>query len=229
MFGRFSNKPAAPQQQQQQQQQQQPSASGNQLPNTQKPEQMPGTDQLPPNPLDVYAKLWDNTSNTEANQPPRFQVDPKVIGDVSSNLDFTKDVPQELMQKAQTGDMQALMSMMNHVARGAYQSALQHNMGLTDKFIDARSSYDQQAISGRVKSEMVTSSFKDIPNSHHPVVKSELKRIAEAMQKQYPEAHPDEIVQHTKEYWKLLQDATTGKPQENAPTAGAETDWDKFF
>ena len=239
MFGFFggnnnqqqNNQPNQPQQPQQQQQQQ-PSASGNTVQNPDiKPEQQNGTNQLPPNPLDVYAKLWETTNQGPQDTPPEFRIDPKVLGEVSSSMDFTKDIPPELMQQATNGDMNSLIQLMNHVGRAAYSASLNHGATLTDKFVGARSQYDLKSVGSKVKQEMVTSSFTDIPNSSHPVVKTELKRIATAMQQQHPDAHPAEIVQKTKEYWTLIQQATNpnagGQGQQQQQPA--ETDWDKFF
>lgn len=190
---------------------------------------MPGTDQLPVNPLDAYKKLWDN-SNTPPEAPPAFSLDPKTLGEVSSKLNFTQSMDPELLAKATSGDTQAMMQMMNHVGQQAYQAALSHSSALTDKFVGARSEFDQKGFSSKVKSELTSSHFSDIPNSNNPVVRAELSRIATAMQKENPDASPQEIAGAAKDYFKNIYAAMSPEPtaQEKQKTSG-ETNWDDFF
>lgn len=226
MFNLFQQKS---QQAPQQQQQAADKPRGQQSTQSNDPNQQQQGPAAPQNPLDLYSGLWD-TSKQQPDTPPAFALEPETLTKVSSSLDFTRNVPPELMEKATSGDMNAMLQLMNHVGRQAYEASLSHGATLTDKFVGARSQYDQRTIGAQVKNEMVSSSFKDVPNSHHPVVKQELTRIAKAMQQQYPDASPDEIVKHTKEYWTAIQQAMN--PDANKPadaSTSGETDWDKFF
>lgn len=190
---------------------------------------MPGTDQLPANPLDVYAKLWETTDKAP-EAAPVFNLDPKVLDQVSGTLDFTKSVSPELLQKATTGDMAAMMQVMNHVGQQSYKAALAHSSSLTDKFVDSRSKFDLKGIGAQVKSELATNAMSSIPNYNHPAVKTEVNRIAQAMQKQNPEATPDEIATATKEYFTNVYAAINpaAPTQQQQQQAGA-VDWDKYF
>lgn len=190
---------------------------------------MAGTDQLPPNPLDVYAKLWETTDKAP-EAAPVFNLDPKVLDQVSGTLDFTKAVSPELMQKATSGDMQAMMQVMNHVGQQSYKAALAHSTSLTDKFVDSRSKFDLKGIGAQVKSELATNAMSSIPNYSHPAVKTEVNRIAQAMQKQNPEATPDEIATATKEYFTNVYAAINpSAPTQEQQQQGQEVDWDKYF
>ena len=230
MFNLFSQQKPQQQAPQQQQAQQKPAQPGQQPQQSNDPNAMQPGAAAPQNPLDLYSGLWDNTKQQQQDTPPAFSLEPEMLAKVSSSLDFTRNDPPELVEKATSGDMNAMLQLMNHVGRQAYEASLSHGATLTDKFVGARSQYDQRAIGTQVKNEMVSSSFKDVPNSHHPVVKQELTRIAKAMQQQYPDASPDDIVKHTKEYWAAIQQAMSpdaGKSDANAQPA--EQDWDKFF
>lgn len=189
---------------------------------------MPGTDQLPANPLDVYAKLWDTTDKAP-EAAPVFNLDPKVLDQVSGTLDFTKSVSPELLQKATTGDMQAMMQVMNHVGQQSYKAALAHSSSLTDKFVESRSKFDFKGIGAQVKSELASNAMSSIPNYNHPAVKTEVTRIAQAMQKQNPEASPEEIATATKEYFTNVYAAINPASPDQSKQQAAEQDWDKFF
>lgn len=235
MFGLFQgNKPVQqqaqqqPPAQQQGQSQGQPSASGANTNTAQEQLATPNNPQLPPNPLDTYTKLWE-TANQGTEAPPAFAVDSKVINEVSSSMDFVRNAPEDLMTAAQNGDMKAIMGLMNHAARKSYEAALSHGTALTDKYLNIRSQHDQAQIGHKVKSEMVSASFADIPNSSHPVVKQELRRIADGMQKMNPDMRPEEIVAATKEYFINVQNAMNGTGQQQQQQKPDEDQWDKFF
>lgn len=191
---------------------------------------IPGTDQLPVNPMDAYAKLWD-TTNTDTSAPPAFSIDPTTLDKVSGSLNFTQNVAPELMQKATSGDMTALMQIMNQVGQQAYKASISHNSTLTDKFVAARSQYDFKNIGSTVKQEMTSTALQtSVPNATHPVVKQELRRIADAMQKQNPDASPQDIADSAKKYFNELYSAVNpGQTQQEQQAATGEQDWDKYF
>lgn len=179
------------------------------------------------NPLDAYTKLFDNTNkNTEV--APVFSLDPKVLGEVSASMDFTQGISPELMQQAQGGDTKALIQMMQHVGRQAYQSAMNHNTTLTDKFVGARSAYDLKSVGSKVKSELTSSALAGAPNANHPVVKQELTRIANALQAEHPDSSPQQIAEAAQKYFADMYSAMN--PTEAAPAVPkGETDWGAYF
>lgn len=191
---------------------------------------MPGTDQHPVNPMDAYAKLWD-TVDTDTSVAPAFSIDPATLDKVSGSLNFTQNVAPELMQKATSGDMTALMQIMNQVGQQAYKASISHNSTLTDKFVEARSKYDFKNIGSTVKQEMTSTALQtSVPNATHPVVKQELRRIADAMQKQNPDASPQEIADSAKKYFNELYSAVNpGQTQQEQQAATGEQDWDEYF
>lgn len=227
LFGSNKQEAAPPQQNTQ------PTASGQNVPSpadqATKDGKMPGTDQSPVNPLDAYAKLWE-TSASSPEVAPSFTLDPKVLDDVSGKLNFMSGMDPELVQKATSGDVNALMQMMNQVGQSAYKASLAHGSALTDKFVGARSKFDLEGVSSKVKSELTQSHMSDIPNAGHPAVKAELVRISKAMQKEHPDASPQQIAEAAKTYFKDIYSAMNPEPtaQQKQATAG-ETDWDNFF
>lgn len=228
MFNLFgsNNKPAAPANQNPA-----PAADTNPDGSPKTPDgKIPGTDQHPVNPMDAYSKLWDTTS-TDTSTPPAFSIDSTTLDKVSGSLNFTQNVAPELMQKATSGDMAALMQIMNQVGQQAYKASISHNSALTDKFVEARSRYDFKNIGSTVKQEMTSTALQtSVPNATHPVVKAELSRIANAMQKQNPDATPQEIADSAKKYFNELYSAVNpGQTQQEQQAATGEQDWDKYF
>lgn len=240
-FFSFGNKPQAPQQQQnpanntpnnnnvqngQNNQQQQPGQPG-------QPNNPNAKVNEPANPLDVYSKMFDNPSNTEA--APSFSIDPKVMDQVVGSQDFMQGVDPELMQKATSGDTQALLQLINHSTRNAYRAAIEHGGVLTDKFVGAREQHSQKGFSSRVKQELTTNALSKTPNFQHPVVRKQLTEVAQRLQSQHPDASPEEIAEMSKDYLTQLAGALNpedpSKKGGNKPEAEerGEDYWNNFF
>jgi hypothetical protein len=182
-----------------------------------------------PNPLDAYATMFNNANKAAPDAPPAFSLDAKTVSEVSANLDFTKDLPQEIMDKVLAGDSSAILQAINHVGRQAYATTLQHTTGLTDKFVGLRSEYDQKSVGSRVKSELTSQALSnDAPL--HPLVKQELGRIAQDIAKANPDASPSEVAAAAKDYFNQIHSAMNpaANTATDAKTAG-ETDWGNYF
>lgn len=245
------SQPAAPQQQQNNQQNNQqqqnpnsgtvqnnvaPNGNNQQTQNDLNNGKMAGTTNEPANPMDQYSKLWENATNQQ-DTPPQFQLDPKVLQDVSGKMSFTDGVPQELMQRATSGDMTALVEMMNFVGQNAYKMSLQHGSALTDRFVAARSDFDSKSLAPKVKGELTNAALSNLPNFNHPVVKQQLRDTANRLQAQNPDASPQQIADMAKQYISDLASAIGGN-QNNQQGSGQnsngsaqqnETDWDAYL
>jgi hypothetical protein len=193
---------------------------------------MPGSSEIPPNPLDSYAKMFENaTKNTaSAGEAPKFALDPKVLGEVSSKLDFTQGVDQETMQKALNGDAKALMQVVNDATRNAYRAALEHGSTLTDTFVSQRSEHDKKQVGSAVRSQLTNNALASTPNYDHPVIKRELTKAAEAFEAANPDASPQEIAEAAKKY---IQDIASAL-NPTSKTTSKETqeegrDWEKYI
>lgn len=230
------------QQQQQQQQQQAPQSAPNAPPTSggQASANPPGgqqqnpqgnqQQQQPQNPLDSFMSLWDNTNQQQQEAPPSFNLNPEEVKKISSSMRFTDGISQEQFQQAMSGDQQAFFAMMDHVGRQAYATALQHGGALTDRFVGARSEYENKKVPSQVKKELVSANLQSAVNVQHPVIRKELTRIAEAMHAQNPDASPAEIAQAAVDYFSQISQAMTGQQQQEQQSKGDQpVDWDKFF
>ena len=185
----------------------------------------------PKNPMDAYAKLFD-TTNQQADAPaPAFNIDPKILTEVSGKLRFTDGIDKELITKATSGDYSAMLEVMNTVGQRAYQTAISHGTSLTDKYLSARKEHDFKGIGSTVKKELVNSALNNTPNYNHPVVKAQLNMVAEAMRRENPDASPQEIAEAAQQYIQDLADAI--KPEDPVKKAKAKeaegVDWTSFL
>jgi len=198
---------------------------------TNKDGKMPGTAELPENPLDSYAKMFENAAKNSDIQAPEFKLDSKVVDEVSSKMDFTNGVDQEMMQKALNGDAKALLSVIQSTSQNAYKAAINHGTSLTDTFIKQRSEFDMKSINKGVKTELTTQAMSDAPNFDHPVIKSELNRIASQFARANPDASPQEIAKAAKQYVTDIASALNPSSPANESSKGKpeEMDWSKYM
>lgn len=232
-----ANQPAQQQQTQNQQQQNQQQQQGqNQQqqgqpgidPNTGQPLQADSKD--PSNPLEVYKDLFKMPENAEEDTPPAFQIEPTKLKEAASSLRFSQNLPQELMQKAMSGDAQAMLQAMELIGQQAYETALSHTSALTDKFVGIRSAYDQKNLGRLVKGELTTSALSSIPNfKDNPAVRAQLTTIASAFQAQNPDATPDQIREQTLKFINdLASNISPSDPNDQTKggnTKAEEIDW----
>jgi hypothetical protein len=191
---------------------------------------MPGTNPADQNPLDAYSKMFDNASNNSEVQAPNFSLDPKVLNDVSRKMDFTRGVNPDTLQKATTGDVNALMDIIKQVGQNSYRAAIEHGTALTDSHLKQRGDFESKKLERGVNKKLTESALSTAPNYSHPVVKAELNRIASQIAAANPDASPQQVAQSAQQYLNDLYGALNpqaGKPKgkENE----AETDWSKYL
>ena len=196
-----------------------------------------GTDQNPANPLDFFKGMYDNKPNA-ASEPPKFAIPTENLQKAAGSIDFMQGIDPELMNKAKTGDVTSIMTMMGEVARNAYSNSMNHMSTLSDNFINQRLGFENTALPNKVK-EQLTNHELGSNNAafSHPVVKAQLTEVAKRLAGQYPDASPSEIAAQAKSYIiemaKQLngngQDSTTGGNAGGDQGSAKEINWDDYF
>lgn len=189
-----------------------------------------GTNNQQLDPMDAYAKLFDN-ANTNQEAAPSFNLDDKTLDQVATNLDFTTGIDPELMQKATGGDVQALIQLMQQTQRNTYKTLMKHNSVLTDKFVGARESHNEKALGSKVRNELTVNELAGAPNYKHPVVRKQLTEIAQKMQAANPDASPQEIATAARQYITDLYKAMNPEDSSSKPNQqdGGPVNWDSYF
>lgn len=157
----------------------------------------------PENPFDVYTKLFETAATNSDIQAPSFSIDPKVVAEVSGKMDFTKGINPELIQKATNGDAASMIQLIQEVGRNSYRASLEHTTKLTDTHLGQRSEFEGKKLRQGVKQELTMGAFDPAtnPQLNHPVVRTELNRIASQFAAANPDATPQEIAGMAKKYF----------------------------
>lgn len=198
-------------------------------PSTDQTGKMPGTSPVAENPLDVYKKMFENANSNSSIEAPSFSLDPKVLGDVSKKMDFTQGVDPDIMQKASSGDVQALMEVVRTVGQNSYRAALEHTTALTDTHLKQRGEYESKKLDVGVSKRLTENALSSAPNYNHPVVKSELNRIAGQISASNPDASPQQVAEAAQKYLSDLFAAINPASTQNKQEDTGETDWSKYL
>lgn len=181
-------------------------------------------------PFAKFSKMYDNPSNPEA--PPSFSLDDKILSEVAGSQDFMKGINPELMQKATSGDVNALLEIVHNVGRNAYKASLSHTGKLTEGFVSSRESFNEKGFGKKVRGELTANALAGTPSFQNPVVRKQLIKIAEGLQAQHPDAAPEEIANMAKEFVaelsKAIMPAQQGQGQGNQGSPD-EVDYNKWF
>lgn len=185
------------------------------------------------NPMDSFKNLWHTDPAKQVDAAPEFKLPTDTMDKVTSGLDFTKGIDPAVMQKAQAGDWNSVMEIMQHSSRQAYRSAMEHGAHLTGNFVSAREGFNEKSFSSKVRGELASNELSSIPNSSHPAVKAQLMDIAQRFRSANPDASPKEIQEATVKYFKeFIAAITPQNPDQNGPNgtnANKETNWDDYF
>lgn len=186
------------------------------------------------NPFDSYQKMFDNAAKNSAIEAPSFSLDPKIVADVASKMDFTKGLNPELIQKATSGDAVSMMQLIQEVGRNSYRASLEHATKLTDTHLGQRSEFESKRVKEGVRSQLTSDALSQgsdtNANLNHPVVKAELNRIAKsfANSPEYADASPQEIAKAAKQYMTDLHNALNPadpKKDKDGQPKGKEIDY----
>lgn len=186
-------------------------------------------------PLDGFAKLWETDPTSGANPPsdpfsePLFATDPNKIREAASQMDFISQLPQELMQKAMSGqDPQAFMQVINTVAQNSLATALQVATGTVEQAGSKIGKRFNDALPARFKDLQINSAAPANPVLNHPSVQPMLKMARQQIKMMNPDYTPEQVNKEAERYLSSFASALTdGDPNKPvAPkSADDETDW----
>jgi len=193
-------------------------------------------------PLAGFEDLW-KTADTDAKTPsslvPDMKVDGTAIMKAASQVDFTKGISPEIMQKALSGDVSAFGQAINSAA----QTAFAHSTATTAKIVEQalkkqEKVFTEEVMPNILRQERINSSIsQENPIFENPAVSPMLTIVKERLSQKFPNASPSEISAKAKDYLSGFANEyaqSQGKTFADLPKKDASTqlngeDWGKFF
>lgn len=239
-----TNDPLNPQnpnlpQNQQQTQQQQPAQPQPKVDANGNPLNPDGTPVQQQSPEVDYSKLWVNDPNNKGPADPaefRFNVDQNKVNETFGQLDFTKSLTPDLLQKINGGGadaMSALLTAINVVGQQATKTAFMAATKVSETGIQNSGQRVKDYIPNLVREHTVSNALReDNPLMNQPQYAPMVEAVTLQMARQFPQATPDEIKNHTRKYFDEMTKTLvthsgkeiTERPQQ-ASQARIQTDW----
>ena len=188
------------------------------------------------NPLDSFTAIWQNTDNAgkenngqqqQQSSAPRYgiNVDGKQIAEMAQNVNFVKDIPQEMLQKATNGDVGALLNIINNVGQRAMANAIEVGGRTLNHSLESGFNTFNGTLDSRFKDfatkDQVYSNSEDAKILSHPAVQPLVESARQQLLKQNPAATSAEIQQQLVSYFRQVGQAFGGGNQASNNSANS--------
>ena len=192
-----------------------------------------------------FADLWqldeEQQKRIEQQQVEIFgeDVTPEKIFEAARQIDFTKNVPAELMEKVLAGDQPSLLMLINGVGQSAYaQSSVTAKTASETAARKLQDNFEARLPELIRTHSQRNSVSEDNPLATNPATKPMFDMLLGQMQAKYPNATTTELKNHTTNYMKQFIVSAGGKlPEVEVETTSAkiptiikgDDSWSNFF
>lgn len=161
----------------------------------------------------------------EEGSAPELNLTHDILANATKNMNFMRGVSEEQMQAVQSGDTNALMSIIQTVGRNAYENAMLDSTGLAGKFAGQRSDYAAQQAAKGIRSHVIESQV-EVENLS-PAAQTVFRQLASKVAERNPSATANEVkAQATALLQQMAQEFSFKGKEQSAPV---EDDWSKVF
>ena len=161
----------------------------------------------------------------EEGSAPELNLTHDILANATKNMNFMRGVTEEQMQAVQSGDTNALMSIIQTVGRNAYENAMLDSTGLAGKFAGQRSDYAAQQAAKGIRSHVIESQV-EVENLS-PAAQTVFRQLASKVAERNPSATANEVkAQATALLQQMAQEFSFKGKEQSTPV---EDDWSEVF
>lgn len=174
----------------------------------------------PVNPMDAYANLFTpKAQDPKAPKQPTMAdpilgtLDPVAFRQQVSTANFASNIPQEQMQKALSGDVQAFSDVINSAAREAFTAAAQLSHGLIEQGVRTGAERLNSGLDSRIRNFQVKSQNTNNEALNHPAVAPMLNAVKMQIASSNPNLSADQVQQQAEQYFSQMADVLVAPKQ----------------
>lgn len=207
------------------------------------PQTMPGAAGTPNaggpvNPLDAFTGMFKPAArDPNAPQAPTLAdpllqpLDPEQFKQQVSQANFAASIPQEMLQKAMSGDSQAFADAINTAAREAFSAAAQLSHGLAEHSARTAAQRLDTGLDGRIKQYQIKSQNTSNQALAHPAVAPMLNAAKMMIAQSNPQLSPEQIQSQAEQYFTQMADVLVAPKQQAQAKSNApkETDFSSYL
>ena len=198
----------------------------------------------PANPMDAFSGFFQSQQGNggQSGQPqatsgqptaPAYEGfiapwDMNTVQQRASQLDFTRGMNPETVQKALGGDPQAFMDAMNHVARQAFIGSTQAAHGFADRATKTGLERMNSGLDDRLRDYGVRNqNVGNNPMYNHPAVKPMVDALKFQIASSDPKLSPEQVAQKVDEYFQSFGSTFVAQHQDTQANQAqkGEPDW----
>lgn len=194
-------------------------------------------------PLDALADIWNIDPKAQASLPASlsefsFNVKPEDVIARSKQVDFTKAVSPEIMEKIAKGGPEAMAAMleaMNAMSQQVFANASLVGSRTVEAGIRSSGTHMEKNLPSYVRKETISQALReDNPLFSHPATAPMLEMFETQLSMKYPNATPAEIKSHAKNFLTefvkvgaghLQLDLPQTRPVQQGRLANGDHDW----
>ena len=226
LFGGATPAPApAPAQQQPQQQQQAPTGgipTGAAADPTAQAQQ-----QSTPEGTAALMELFSQQQGQEAHDAPSMSLTPELLQKATKDMNFMRGISEDTLAQVQQGDTNALLAIIQTVARNSYESAMLDSTSLAGQYAGVRSDYAAKQAAKGIRGQVIESQV-DV-ESLSPAAQGMFRQIAGKVAERNPTANAKEVQAQATAILQQMAQEFNFQGQQQQRDAPVEDDWSKVF
>lgn len=190
------------------------------------------------NPMDSFVGMFQpaqrdpNAQAAPTLADPLLQpLDPAAFKQQVSQANFAASIPQEMLQKAMSGDSQAFADAINTAAREAFSAAAQLSHGLAEHSARTAAQRLDTGLDGRIKQYQIKSQNTSNQALAHPAVAPMLNAAKMMIAQSNPQLSPEQIQTQAEQYFTQMADVLVAPKQQalDKSKAPKETDFSSYL
>lgn len=184
------------------------------------------------NPMDAFTGMFKPVARDPASAPPTLSdpllqpLDPAQFKQQVSQANFAAAIPQEMLQKAMSGDVQAFSDAINTAAREAFSAAAQLSHGLAEQGARTAAQRVDAGLDGRIKQYQIKSQNTSNEALAHPAVAPMLNAAKMMIAQSNPQLSPEQIQSQAESYFTQMADVLVAPKQQALAKSKAPTETD---
>jgi hypothetical protein len=174
----------------------------------------------PTNPLDAYSNLFTpKPVDPKAPKQPTLAdpilgtLDPVAFRQQVATANFASSIPQEQMQKALGGDVQAFTDVINAASREAFAAAAQLSHGLIEQGVRTGAERLNSGLDSRIRNFQVKSQNTSNEALNHPAVAPMLNAVKMQIASSNPNLSADQVQSQAEQYFSQMADVLVAPKQ----------------
>lgn len=172
-------------------------------------------------------ELFSQQQGQEAQGAPSMSLTPELLQKATKDMNFMRGISEDTLAQVQQGDTNALLAIIQTVARNSYESAMLDGTSLAGQYAGVRSDYAAQQAAKGIRGQVIESQV-DV-ESLSPAAQGMFRQIAGKVAERNPTANAKEVQAQATAILQQMAQEFNFQGQQQQRDAPVEDDWSEVF